>query len=262
MSHKEYNWISLHQHTEYSLLDSSAKITELIKKAKELGMKSIAITDHGVMYGCVEFYKEAIKEGIKPIIGCEIYVVPKSMHIKRVDNDNAIYHLVLLVKNDVGYRNLMEIVSKASIDGFYYKPRVDHEFLREHSEGLIALSACLGGEVQSYILKGNIEKSEKAALNYKEIFKEGFYLELQDHGMKEQVKVNNELIAMSKRLSIPLVATNDVHYIEKEDSRAHDILLCVQTGKTVEEENRMRYPTGEFYLKSPEEMYNLFFTCS
>ncbi|RXI56219.1 DNA polymerase III subunit alpha [Clostridium tetani] len=258
MSHKEYNWISLHQHTEYSLLDSSAKITELIKKVKELGMKSIAITDHGVMYGCVEFYKEAIKEGIKPIIGCEIYVVPKSMHIKRVDNDNAIYHLVLLVKNDVGYRNLMEIVSKASIDGFYYKPRVDHEFLREHSEGLIASSACLGGEVQSYILKGNIEKAEKAALNYKEIFKEGFYLELQDHGMKEQVKVNNELIAMSKRLSIPLVATNDVHYIEKEDSRAHDILLCVQTGKTVEEENRMRYPTGEFYLKSPEEMYNLF----
>ena len=258
MVHKEYNWVSLHQHTEYSLLDSSAKIPELIKKAKKLGMKSIAITDHGVMYGCVEFYKEAVKEGIKPIIGCEIYVVPKSMYIKRVDNDNDIYHLVLLVKNDIGYRNLMRIVSKASIDGFYYKPRVDHEFLREHSEGLIALSACLGGEIQSYILRGNIEKAEKVALTYKEIFKEGFYLELQDHGLKEQIKVNNGLIAMSKRLSIPLVVTNDVHYIEKEDSRAHDILLCVQTGKTVDEEDRMKYPTGEFYLKSPKEMYDLF----
>lgn len=258
MVHKEYNWVSLHQHTEYSLLDSSAKIPELIKKAKKLGMKSIAITDHGVMYGCVEFYKEAVKEGIKPIIGCEIYVVPKSMYIKRVDNDNDIYHLVLLVKNDIGYRNLMRIVSKASIDGFYYKQRVDHEFLREHSEGLIALSACLGGEIQSYILRGNIEKAEKVALTYKEIFKEGFYLELQDHGLKEQIKVNNGLIAMSKRLSIPLVVTNDVHYIEKEDSRAHDILLCVQTGKTVDEEDRMKYPTGEFYLKSPKEMYDLF----
>lgn len=258
MLHKEYNWVSLHQHTGYSLLDSSAKITELIKKAKKLGMESIAITDHGVMYGCVEFYKEAVKEGIKPIIGCEIYVVPKSMYIKKVDNDNSIYHLVLLVKNDVGYRNLMEIVSKASIDGFYYKPRVDHEFLKEHSEGLIALSACLGGEIQSYILKESIEKAERTALEYKEIFKDGFYLELQDHGIKEQVKVNNELIAMSKRLSIPLVATNDVHYIDKEDSRAHDILLCVQTGKTVDEEDRMRYPTGEFYLKSPKEMYDLF----
>ena len=258
MVEKEYKWISLHQHTEYSLLDSSAKISELIKKAKELGMESIAITDHGVMYGCVEFYKEAIKQGVKPIIGCEIYVVPKSMNIKRVDSDNSIYHLVLLVKNDVGYRNLMEIVSKASIDGFYYKPRVDHEFLKEHSNGLIALSACLGGEIQSYILKGSIEKAENVALFYKEIFKDGFYLELQDHGMKEQVKVNNELILMSKRLSIPLVATNDVHYIEKEDSRSHDILLCVQTGKTVDEKDRMRYPTGEFYLKSPKEMYDLF----
>ena len=258
MLEKEYNWISLHQHTEYSLLDSSAKIPELIKKAKELGMKSIAITDHGVMYGCVEFYKEAVKQGVKPIIGCEIYVVPKSMNIKRVDSDNSIHHLVLLVKNDAGYRNLMEIVSKASIDGFYYKPRVDHEFLKEHSDGIIALSACLGGEIQSYILKGSIEKAENVALFYKEIFKDGFYLELQDHGMKEQVKVNNELVSMSKRLSIPLVATNDVHYIEKEDSRSHDILLCVQTGKTVDEKDRMRYPTGEFYLKTPKQMYDLF----
>jgi len=251
-------WVSLHQHTGYSLLDSSAKIPDLIKRTKELGMDSIAITDHGVMYGCVEFYQEAQEQGIKPIIGCEIYVVPKSMHIKVNDKENDIYHLVLLVKNEKGYENLMKIVSKASIEGFYYKPRVDHEVLREHSEGLIALSACLGGEIQAYILRDNIQKAEKTALLYKEIFKDGFYLELQYHGMKEQLKVNKEIIEMSKRLDIPLVATNDVHYIKKEDYRSHDVLLCIQTAKTVDEEERMRYPSDEFYLKSPDEMYELF----
>lgn len=251
-------WVSLHQHTEYSLLDSSAKIKELVKRAKELGMDSLAITDHGVLYGCVEFYKAAMKEGIKPIIGCEIYVVPKSMDIKVNDRDNGIYHLVLLVKNETGYENLMKIVSKASIDGFYYKPRVDHHYLKEHSEGLIALSACLGGEIQSYILEGRINKAEETALLYKDIFKEGFYLELQYHGQKDQLKVNNELIDMSKRLNIPLVATNDVHYIYKEDYKPHDVLLCIQTNKTVDEEERMRYPSDQFYLKSPEEMYKLF----
>lgn len=251
-------WVSLHQHTGYSLLDSSAKIPDLIRRTKELGMDSIAITDHGVMYGCVEFYQEAKEQGIKPIIGCEIYVVPKSMHIKVNDKENDIYHLVLLVKNEKGYENLMKIVSKASIEGFYYKPRVDHEVLREHSEGLIALSACLGGEIQAYILQDNIQKAEKTALLYKEIFKDGFYLELQYHGMKEQLKVNKEIIEMSKRLNIPLVATNDVHYIKKEDYRSHDILLCIQTAKTVDEEERMRYPSDEFYLKSPEEMYEMF----
>lgn len=251
-------WVSLHQHTGYSLLDSSAKIPDLIRRTKELGMDSIAITDHGVMYGCVEFYQEAKEQGIKPIIGCEIYVVPKSMHVKVNDKENDIYHLVLLVKNEQGYENLMKIVSKASIEGFYYKPRVDHEVLREHSEGLIALSACLGGEIQAYILQDNIQKSEKTALLYKEIFKDGFYLELQYHGMKEQLKVNKEIIEMSKRLDIPLVATNDVHYIKKEDYRSHDILLCIQTAKTVDEEERMRYPSDEFYLKSPKEMYEIF----
>ncbi|KAJ53194.1 DNA polymerase-3 subunit alpha [Clostridium tetanomorphum] len=251
-------WVSLHQHTEYSLLDSSAKITDLVKRAKELGMDSIAITDHGVMYGCVEFYKAAESVGIKPIIGCEIYVVPKSMTLKVNDKDNEIYHLVLLVKNEIGYKNLMDIVSKASTDGFYYKPRVDHNFLKQHSEGLIALSACLGGEIQSYILQGNIRKAEEIALFYNDIFKDGFYLELQYHGMQEQLKVNKELIEMSKRTNIPLVATNDVHYIKKEDYKPHDILLCIQTGKTVDEENRMKYPSDEFYLKSPEEMYNQF----
>ncbi|MBD5588911.1 DNA polymerase III subunit alpha [Clostridium botulinum] len=255
---KKPEWVSLHQHTEYSLLDSSAKISDLIKRAKEFGMKSIAITDHGVMYGCVDFYKEAIKQGIKPIIGCEIYVASKSMYIKQQDKENETHHLVLLVKNEIGYKNLMEIVSKASVEGFYYKPRVDHEFLKDHSEGLIALSACLGGEVQANILKENLEKAEEVALIYKDIFKEGFYLELQYHGMEEQLKVNETLVKMSKDLDIPLVATNDVHYIRKEDYKSHDILLCIQTGKTVEEENRMRYPSDQFYLKSPEEMYETF----
>ncbi|MFV3013135.1 DNA polymerase III subunit alpha [Clostridium botulinum] len=255
---KKPEWVSLHQHTEYSLLDSSAKISDLIKRAKEFGMKSIAITDHGVMYGCVDFYKEAIKQGIKPIIGCEIYVASKSMYIKQQDKENETHHLVLLVKNEIGYKNLMEIVSKASVEGFYYKPRVDHEFLKDHSEGLIALSACLGGEVQANILKENLKKAEEVALIYKDIFKEGFYLELQYHGMEEQLKVNETLVKMSKDLDIPLVATNDVHYIRKEDYKSHDILLCIQTGKTVEEENRMRYPSDQFYLKSPEEMYETF----
>ncbi|OPD38331.1 DNA polymerase III subunit alpha [Clostridium botulinum] len=256
---KKPEWVSLHQHTEYSLLDSSAKISDLIKRAKEFGMKSIAITDHGVMYGCVDFYKEAIKQGIKPIIGCEIYVASKSMYIKQQDKENETHHLVLLVKNEIGYKNLMEIVSKASVEGFYYKPRVDHEFLKDHGEGLIALSACLGGEVQANILKENFKKAEEVALIYKDIFKEGFYLELQYHGMEEQLKVNETLVKMSKDLDIPLVATNDVHYIRKEDYKSHDILLCIQTGKTVEEENRMRYPSDQFYLKSPEEMYETFF---
>jgi DNA polymerase III subunit alpha len=252
------DFVHLHVHTEYSLLDGSGKISKLISRAKEMGMKSIAITDHGVMYGCVDFYQEAVEAGIKPIIGCEIYVVPKSMHIKQNDKDNEIYHLVLLVKNETGYNNLMKIVSTASIEGFYYKPRVDHNFLREHSEGLIALSACLGGEVQAYLNLGLKEKAKKTALIYRDIFKEGFYLELQNHGIQEQLKVNEELIKLSKEINIPLVATNDVHYIKKEDYTSHDVLLCIQTATTVDEENRMKYPSDEFYLKSQEEMYDLF----
>lgn len=256
MGNKEFT--HLHVHTEYSLLDGSGKVEKIISRAKELGMKSIAITDHGTMYGCVEFYKAAKEAGIKPIIGCEVYVAGKSMHIKYNDPQNGTYHLVLLVKNETGYKNLMKIVSKASIDGFYYKPRTDHEYLKKHSEGLIALSACLGGEVQSHIIHGNENKAKEAAILYKEIFKEDFYLELQYHGMDEQLRVNEELIKLSKELTIPLVATNDVHYIKKEDYKAHDILLCIQTGKTVQEEHRMRYPSDQFYLKSQEEMYNQF----
>lgn len=252
------DFVHLHVHTEYSLLDGSGKIPNLITRAKELGMKSIAITDHGVMYGCVDFYKAAKDQGIKPIIGCEIYVAAKSMYDKTNNKENETHHLVLLVKNDTGYKNLMKIVSMASIEGFYYKPRVDHEFLRKHSEGLIATSACLGGEVQSYLSSGNREKAIEVALIYKDIFKEGFYLELQYHGIDEQLRVNEELIKLSEELDIPLICTNDVHYINQEDWKAHDILLCVQTGKTVDEENRMRYPSDQFYLKSPEEMYKVF----
>ncbi len=342
----------LHLHSGYSLLDGSGKIKPLIKRAKELGMESIALTDHGVMYGCVDLYKEAKAEGIKPILGCEVYVVPKSRKIKSNDEDNKTYHLVLLVKNEKGYENLMKIVSVASIEGFYYKPRIDREYLKEHSEGIIAhlvllvknekgyenlmkivsvasiegfyykpridreylkehsegiiaLSACLGGEVQKAILNGNIDKAREAAIFYRDTFKDGFYLELQNHGIEEQKKVNevniqlakelniplvareaaifyrdtfkdgfylelqnhgieeqkkvNEVnIQLAKELNIPLVATNDVHYINQEDSKAHDILMCIQTGKTVDDPNRRRYPSDQFYLKSPEEMWDMF----
>ena len=213
----EKNFVHLHLHTGYSLLDGEGKIKQVVARAKELGMSSIAITDHGVMYGCVDFYKAAKDAGIKPILGCEVYVVAKSMKTKSNEDGNGTHHLVLLVKNETGYNNLMKIVSTASIDGFYYKPRVDHEFLKQHSEGIIALSACLGGEVQSLILNEQIEKAKEAALFYKDTFKDGFYLELQYHGVDEERKVNGVLVQMSKELDIPLVATNDVHYIEKHN---------------------------------------------
>ncbi len=251
-------FVHLHVHTEYSLLDGSARIKELISRVKELGMDSIAITDHGAAYGVVDFYKEAVSQGIKPIIGSEVYVAKRSLYDKEPGIDNEYYHLVLLAKNMKGYKNLIKIVSKGFIDGFYYKPRVDHETLKKYSEGLIVLSACLGGEVQSYILSGNIKKADETALFYKSIFKDDFYLELQDHGIMEQKKVNKELINMSKRLDIPLVCTNDIHYINKDDAKAHEILLCIQTGKTMDDEDRMRFQTDEFYLKSPDEMKEIF----
>ncbi len=254
----EKEFVHLHLHTEYSLLDGSGKIKNLMKRAKELGMKSIAITDHGVLYGLVDFYKAAKENDIKPILGCEVYVVPKSRHIKQPDKENSTYHLVLLVKNQTGYENLMKIVSTASIEGFYYKPRIDHDYLRKHSEGLIALSACLGGEVQSYHLKDNYEKAKETALIYKEIFNGDFYIELQNHGMEEQQKVNEENIKLAEETGIPLIATNDVHYIKKEDSKSHDILMCIQTAKTVDDPHRRRYPSDQFYLKSAEEMWDMF----
>lgn len=248
----------LHVHTEYSLLDGASRITELISRVKELGMDSIAITDHGVMYGVVQFYKEAKKNGIKPILGCEVYVAKRSHTDKDPQKDRSPYHLVLLAENEQGYKNLIKIVSEGFVDGFYYKPRVDHEILRKYSDGIIALSACIAGEVQYHILNTSYERGVETALIYKDIFGENnFYLELQDHGMKEQIKVNESLIKMSKETNISLVATNDMHYINKEDAKFHDILLCIQTQKTIDED-RMRFPSDQFYLKSYEDMEKLF----
>ena len=250
----------LHVHTEYSLLDGSGKIGELMARAKELNMDSLAITDHGVMYGAIDFYKAAKEIGIKPIIGCEVYVAPGSRFDKEANaGEDRYYHLVLLAENNKGYENLMKIVSKGFVDGFYYRPRVDYEVLEEYHENVIALSACLAGEVQRYLNRGMYEEGVKAAYKYQKIFGEGnFFLELQDHGMPEQKNVNQQLIRMSKETGISLVATNDVHYIRREDEEAHDILLCIQTGKRVADENRMRYEGGQYYLKSEDEMAELF----
>lgn len=250
----------LHVHTEYSLLDGSSKIKELTARAKELGMDSLAITDHGVMYGVIDFYRAAREVGIKPIIGCEVYVAPNSRFDREnVSGEDRYYHLILLAENNQGYQNLMKIVSKGFVDGFYYKPRVDYEVLTEYHEGIICLSACLGGEVQKHLARGMYQEGRKAALRYEEIFGKGnFFLELQDHGIPEQKTVNQALLRMSEELQIDLVATNDVHYTYKEDVAAHDILLCIQTGKKVSDENRMRYEGGQFFCKSEAEMAALF----
>ncbi len=250
----------LHVHTEYSLLDGSAKIKELVNRAKELGMKSLAVTDHGVMYGAIDFYKAAKAAGIKPIIGCEVYVAPGSRFDREITKgEDRYYHLVLLAKNNTGYGNLCKIVSRGFTEGYYYKPRVDLEVLQEFSEGIIALSACLAGEVAVNIRKNNYEQAKETALRYQEIFGKGnYYLEMQDHGIPEQRTVNNGIMRLSKETGIPMVVTNDSHYITADDAEAHDILLCIQTGKIVTDEDRMRYDGGQYYLKSPEEMYQLF----
>ena len=250
----------LHVHTEYSLLDGSSKIGELAARAKELGMDSMAITDHGVMYGVIDFYRAARAAGIKPIIGCEVYVSPGSRFDREtVHGEDRYYHLVLLAENNTGYQNLMKIVSKGFVDGFYYKPRIDEEVMREYHEGIIALSACLAGEVPRYLEKGLYEEAKEAAKRHLEIFGEGnYFLELQDHGIPLQRQVNQGIMRLSKELNIPLVATNDCHYINAEDWEAHDILLCIQTGKKVSDENRMRYEGGQYYVKSEEEMRQLF----
>ncbi len=257
---KTMEFTHLHVHTEYSLLDGSSKIKEIVARAKELGMDSMAITDHGVMYGVIDFYRAANDVGIKPILGCEVYVAPGSRFEKEANvSDDRYYHLVLLAENNQGYQNLMKIVSKGFVDGFYYKPRVDAEVLAEYSEGIIALSACLAGEVQRYLAKGLYEEAKKAAFKYEEIFGKGnFFLELQDHGYDEQKYVNQELMRLSQDTGIELVATNDIHYTYADDADAHDILLCIQTGKRVSDENRMRYVGGQFYCKSPQEMADLF----
>lgn len=250
----------LHVHTEFSLLDGSNKIKEYVKYVKELGMDSAAITDHGVMYGAVDFYKAAKEAGINPIIGCEVYVAPHSRFDRELTGgEDRYYHLVLLAENNTGYANLVKIVSKGFTEGYYYRPRVDIELLEQYHEGLIALSACLAGEVPRYIQKGLVDEAKKVALRYQEIFgKDNYFLELQDHGISAQQSVNSVLLRMSKELDIPLVATNDVHYTYAEDAQPHDVLLCLQTGKKVADEDRLRYEGGQYYVKSEEEMKGLF----
>lgn len=250
----------LHVHTEYSLLDGSNKIEEYAARVKELGMNAAAITDHGVMYGVIDFYKAAKKEGIKPILGCEVYVAPNSRFDREtVHGEDRYYHLVLLAENNTGYGNLVKIVSRGFVDGYYYKPRVDMEVLLKYHEGIIALSACLAGEVQHCLVRGQYEEARETALKYQNCFGEGnFFLELQDHGIDQQQTVNQQLLRLSKDTGIDLVATNDVHYTYETDADSHDILLCLQTGKKLSDENRMRYEGGQFFVKSEEEMRALF----
>ena len=250
----------LHVHTEYSLLDGSNKIKEYVARVKELGMNSAAITDHGVMYGVIDFYREARKQGINPILGCEVYVAPNSRFDREVTGgDDRYYHLVLLAENNEGYENLTKIVSKGFVEGYYYKPRVDKELLRTCHKGIIALSACLAGEVPRYLTKGMYEEAKDRALEYQEIFGKGnYFLELQDHGIPDQQLVNQQLMKLSQETGLELVATNDVHYTYADDAKAHDILLCIQTGKKLSDENRMRYEGGQYYVKSEEEMAALF----
>ena len=254
------SFVHLHTHTEYSLLDGSNKIKEYAARVKELGMEAAAITDHGAMFGVIDFYRAARAEGIKPILGCEVYVAPNSRFDKELTGgEDRYYHLVLLAETNEGYANLVKIVSKGYVEGFYYRPRVDMEVLEQYHKGIIALSACLAGEVQRYIVKGLYDEARKTALKYEGIFGKGnYFLELQDHGIPEQKTVNQALLRMSRELEIPLAATNDIHYTNAEDAKPHDILLCIQTAKKLQDEDRMRYEGGQYYVKSPEEMEALF----
>lgn len=254
------SFVHLHTHTEYSLLDGSNKIKEYVARVKELGMDAAAITDHGAMFGVIDFYRAARAEGIKPILGCEVYVAPNSRFDKETTGgEERYYHLVLLAENNQGYANLMKIVSRGYVEGFYYRPRVDIEVLQQFHEGIIALSACLAGEVQRYLARGLYDEAKKKALKYENVFGKGnYFLELQDHGLPEQKMVNQALVRMSRELDIPLVATNDIHYTYAEDAKPHDILLCIQTGKKLDDEDRMRYEGGQYFVKSPEEMAALF----
>ncbi len=252
------DFVHLHIHSEFSLLDGANRIKDLPIRAKELGMKAMAITDHGVMYGVIDFYKACKKEGIKPIIGCECYVAKRSRFNKEPGIDNVYNHLILLAKNNQGYKNLSKMVSLSFVEGYYYKPRIDKELLEKYHEGIIALSACLAGEVNQYILEDNIEKAEETALWFKNLFGKDYYLEIQNNGIKEQVLVNQKLIEISRKLDIPIVATNDAHYLKKEDAYNHEVLLCIQTGKKMTDEDRMRFETDELYVKSPEEMSEYF----
>lgn len=252
----------LHVHTEYSLLDGAARLKDLVASAKELGMDSLAITDHGVMFGVVDFWRECKKQGIKPIIGCEVYMASRTRHDKDPSLDKRQAHLILLAKNNTGYHNLVKIVSRGFTEGFYYKPRVDKEVLRQFSEGIICLSACLAGDIQQYLLKGDYNGAKEEALEYLDIFGEGnYYLELQDQGLEEEARIYPDMLKLSSETGIPLVATNDVHYIRRDDAKAHDVLLCIQTATSISDENRMRFPNDQFYLKSEDEMRKIFAGC-
>ncbi len=252
------DFVHLHIHSEFSLLDGANRIKDLPVRAKELGMNAIALTDHGVMYGAIDFYKACKKEGIKPIIGCEVYVALRSRFEKEAGIDNKYYHLILLAKNNQGYRNLSKLVSLGFVDGYYYKPRIDKEILEKYHEGLICLSACLAGEINQKLLYGTQEEAEESALWYKNLFGEDYYIEIQNNGIREQVLANQKLIQLARKLDIPLVATNDAHYLKKEDSYNHEVLLCIQTGKKMSDEDRMRFDTDELYVKSPQEMSEYF----
>ena len=252
------NFVHLHIHSEFSLLDGANRIKDLPVRAKELGMDSIAITDHGVMYGVIDFYKACKKEGVKPIIGCEVYVAPRSRMQKEPGIDNHYYHLILLAKNNEGYKNLSKLVSLGFVEGYYYKPRIDRDILEKYHEGLICLSACLAGEVNQALLNGQTEKAEEIALWHKSVFGEDYYIEIQNNGIREQVLANQKLIQLARKLNIPIVATNDAHYLKRKDAYNHEVLLCIQTGKRMSDEDRMRFDTEELYVKSPEEMSEYF----
>ena len=251
-------FVHLHIHSEFSLLDGANRIKDLPVRAKELGMYAIALTDHGVMYGAIDFYKACKKEGIKPIIGCEVYVAMRSRHDKEPGIDNKYYHLILLAKNQQGYKNLSKLVSLGFLEGYYYKPRIDREILEKYHEGLVCLSACLAGEINQKLLYGKEEEAEEAALWHKNLFGEDYYIEIQNNGIQEQVLANQKLVRLARKLDIPLVATNDAHYLKKEDAYNHEVLLCIQTGKRMSDEDRMRFETDELYVKSPEEMSEYF----
>lgn len=257
MSDKKF--VHLHLHTEYSVNDAMIKADELGKRLKELGMNKVAITDHGVMFNTPKIYKELKYHGIDMIVGSEVYVAPRSKQMKQSKVDDANYHLVLLCENEEGYENLLQIVSKASLDGFYYKPRTDKHFLKSHSKGLIAISACLGGELLKTLVNEGYEKAKEVALMYQDIFGEGnYFIEIQDHGIEEQWKTNKDLIRIARETGIGLVATNDCHYIYKENAESHDVLMAIQAGVPITSDKRKKYPTNEFYLKSPEEMWEIF----
>ena len=251
-------FVHLHVHSEFSLLDGANRIKDLPVRAKELGMDAIAVTDHGSMFGTIDFYKACKANGVKPIIGCEVYVAPRTRFDKEPNIDNKYYHLILLAKNNDGYKNLAKLVSLGFVDGYYYKPRIDKEILEKYHEGLICCSACLGGEVAQAILKDDMEKAEEIATWHKNVFGEDYYLEVQSNSLREQILANQKLVELARKLEIPLVATNDAHYLKKEDSYNHEVLLCIQTGKRMTDEDRMRFQTDDFYIKSPEEMKDYF----